>query len=216
MYRVSNIKQELYNNRQMMINFDDFPDDLTIISNTCLGGRLYHDYHKKFLTPTIDFYMEPSSFVKFCLNLKEYLSYDIVPLPDYKIDYLPNFLFCKIGDLVAAFGHTNNSFDKIVTKWNLRKERINYDNIIVICTDRNVLNNPFTRCSDEVIKEFGKIKYKKVMFSVKDYAYDYVSYLKSFSNEIACPEATRPSINRKGKYIVEEDGFDLDEFIREK
>ena len=67
-----------------------------------------------------------------------------------------------------------------------------------------------------MVKEFGKIPYKKVLFSVVDYKYDYVSYLPSFKDEAGCPEATRPSLTRKGKYIIEEDGFDLDKFICNK
>ena len=215
-YKLSDKKLELYNNRQKMININSFPKDLTIISNTCIGGRLYHDYHQKFLSPTIDFYMEPDSFVKFCCNLEYYLNCEIKPLPDYKIDYLSNFLFCDIGGLIAAFGHTNDSYDKIISKWNERKKRVNYDNIVVIATERNVLKEPFTKCSEETVKEFGKIPYKKVLFSVVDYKYDYVSYLPSFKDESGCPEATRPSLTRKGKYIIEEDGFDLDKFICNK
>ena len=213
MYRVSDIKLELYNDRQQLINKDLFPDDLTIISNTCIGGRLYHDYGRKFLSPTIDFYMEPASFVKLCLNLKYYMSCEIKPLPDYKIDHLSNFLFCDIGGLIAAFGHTNDSYDKIISKWNERKERINYNNIVVICTDRNVFKKPFTKCSKETVKEFGNIPYKKVFFSIVDYDYDYIAYLPSFKEEGGCLEATRPSLTKKGKYILEEDGFDLDKFI---
>ncbi len=212
-YKLSDKKLELYNDRQKMIDINSFPKDLTIISNTCIGGRLYHDYHQKFLSPTIDFYMEPESFVKFCCNLKYYLDCEIIPLPNYKLDHLNNFLFCDIGGLVAGFGHTNDSYEKIVSKWNERKKRVNFDNIVIIATDRNVFNNPFTRCDEKVVKEFGKIPYKKVLFSVVDYKSDYVSYLPSFKDEEACPEATRPSLIKKGKYIIEEDGFDLDKFI---
>ena len=213
MFKLSDEKIKLYYDRQQLINKDLFPNDLTIISNTCIGGRLYHDYGRKFLSPTIDFYMEPASFTKFCLNLKYYMDCDIKPLPDYKIDYLTDFLACDIGGLIALFGHTNDSYDKIITKWNERKKRINYNNIVVICTDRNVLSKPFTRCSDDVVKEFGKIPYKKVLFSIVDYDYDYVVYLKTFKDEEGVPEATRPSLSKKGRYIVEEDGFDLDKFL---
>ena len=212
-YKLSDKKLELYNDRQKLINKELFSDDLTIISNTCIGGRLYHDYSKKFMSPTIDFYMEPESFVKFCSNLKYYLSVDIKPLPDYKIKPFDDFFFFDIGGLIGVFGHTNDSLKKTIEKWNERRKRVNYDNIVVICTDRNVLTNPFSRCSDEVVKEFGNIEYKKVFFSVKKYDYDYVAYLPSFSNEVACPEATRPSLTKRGKYILEEDGFDLDKFI---
>lgn len=215
-YRLNEEKTNLYLDRQSIIDVDSFPDDLSIISNTCIGGRLYHDYHKKFLTPTIDFYMEPDSFVEFCSNLEYYLNCNIIPMGDFYIDHLNRFFFCDIGGLIAAFGHTNDSYEKIVNKWNERKQRVNYNNIVVICTDRNVFTKPFTRCSEETIKEFGNIPYKKVMFSVVDYPYEYVSYLSSFNDMDACPEATRPSINKKGKYILEEDGFDLDKFVCDK
>ncbi len=212
-FKLSDEKLELYNDRQKIIDINSFPKNLTIISNTCLGGRLYHDYHQKFLSPTIDFYMEPENFVKFCSNLDYYLNCEIKPLPNYKNDYLKKFLFCDIGGLVAAFSHTNDSYNKIISKWNERKKRVNYDNIVVIATDRNVFKEPVTRCSSLTVKEFGKIPYKKVLFSVVDYKYDYVSYLPSFKNEACCPTATRPALTKKGKYIVEEDGFDLDKFI---
>ena len=160
-YKLSDKKLELYNERQNLIDINSFPLNLTIISNTCIGGRLYHDYHQKFLSPTIDFYMEPASFVKFCCDLEYYLNCEIKPLPDYKIDYLSNFLFCDIGGLIAAFGHTNDSYDKIIGKWNERKKRVNYDNIVVIATDRNVLKEPFTKCSEQTVKEFGKYHIRK-------------------------------------------------------
>ncbi len=212
-YKLYGKKLKLYNERQKMINIDAFPDDLTIISNTCIGGRIYHDYHKKFLSPTIDFYMEPSDFIKFCLNLDYYLGCDIKPLPDKNFEHLTNCLYCDIGGLLARFGHTHDSFDKIISKWNERKKRINYNNILVICMDRNVYTNPYSSSSEEVIKEFGKIPFKKIIFSNKNYPYDYVCYLPSFENDGCVPDPTRPSLTKKGKYIIEEDGFDLDEFI---
>lgn len=216
MYKLSEAKQKLFEDRQKYIDITSFPINLTIISNTCIGGRLYHDYHQKFLTPTIDFYMEPKDFTKFCNNLKYYLEFTPVPLPEYKIDYLNNFLFCKIGDLVAAFGHTNDSYNTIIKKWEERKKRVDFNNIIVICTDRNVLSKPFTRCDDDTVINFSKIPYKKVLFTTKKYNYDYTSYLKTFKDEECCPEATRPSITKQYKYILEEDGFDLDKFITNK
>jgi len=214
-YKLSDQKLELYNKRQQMLDFNSFPNDLTIISNTCLGGRLYHDYHKKFLSPTIDFYMPTADFTKFCNNLKHYINCEIKPLPNYKIDYLDKFLFCDIGGLIAGFSHTNDSYEKIIAKWNERKKRINYANIIVLCNDRNILSKPYMNSSQKVVEEFGKIPYKKVLFSTINYNYDYVAYLPSFKGK-ECPEATRPSLTKEGKYIVEEDGFDLDRFISNK
>lgn len=92
-YRLYDKKLDLYNERQKIINFGSFPSDLTILSNVCLGGRIYHDYHQKFLSPTIDFFMEVDSFIKFCCNLKYYLNCELIPLPNFKRDNLNNFFF---------------------------------------------------------------------------------------------------------------------------
>ena len=93
------------------------------------------------------------------------------------------------------------------------KKRVNYINIVVIGIDIKVLTNPISRCSENTIKDFGKIPYKKILFSVVDYKCDYVSYLSSFKYEVCSPETTKLSITKIDKYIVEEDGFDLDKFI---
>ena len=150
------------------------------------------------------------------LNLEYYLNCDIKPLPNYKIEHLKDFLFCDIGGLIAGFTHTNDSYDRIISKWNDRKKRINYKNIVVIATDRNMMNTLYERCPKKTVEEFGKIPYRKVFFSVVDYKLDYVSYLPSFKNDICTPEATRPSLTKNGKYILEEDGFDLDMFLCNK
>ena len=57
-------------------------------------------------------------FIIYLIILITYLNCEIKPLPDYTRDYLSNFLFCDIGGLIAAFGHTNDSYDKIISKWN--------------------------------------------------------------------------------------------------
>lgn len=215
-YKIEEDKKELYNERQKIININDFPKNMTIISNMCLGGRLYHDYHQKFLTPTIDFYMNPDDFIKFCSNLKYYLNYKLKPLPSLKFCHLEKFIFCDLNGLIVGFSHTNDSYEKILKKWEERKRRVNYNNIVIICTDRNILTFPYTRCSENTIMEFEKLPYRKIMFSIKKYDSKDIIYLPSFSKEVATPEATRPSLTKKGKYIIEEDGFDIDEFICKK
>lgn len=211
LYDASEDKKKLYEYRSNLLKKKEMKD-VSLITNTCIGGRLYHDYNHKFLSPTIDLYIKPSDFVKFCCNLKEYLEFELIEVKNIKIN---NFVVGKLKDINIYFSHTNYTFDIAKENWERRKKRINYDNIIVIATDRCTLDETPKRCSDITIQEFGKIPYKKVIFTTKEYPYNYCSFLKSFKKESCCPEATLPAENIKGKYILETDGFDIDKFISE-
>lgn len=211
LYNVSDDKKNLYAYRRNILK-DKRMGEISLITNTCIGGRLYHDYNHKFLSPTIDLYIKPNDFVKFCCNLKEYLEFDLIEEKNIKIK---NFVVGKLKDIIIYFSHTNYTFEIAKKNWERRKKRINYDNIIVIATDRCTLDETPKRCSDATIQEFRKIPYKKVIFTTKEYTYDYCHFLRSFEKENCCPEATLPAKNKEGKYILETDGFEIDKFILE-
>ena len=46
--------------------------DFTIISSNCIGGVISHKLGLRFMSPTVNLFIEPSSFVKFCKNLTYY------------------------------------------------------------------------------------------------------------------------------------------------
>ncbi len=48
--------------------------NVTILSMNCTGGILYHDLGLRFLSPTINLYMEAEDFIRFCENLPDYLA----------------------------------------------------------------------------------------------------------------------------------------------
>ena len=52
--------------------------DFTIISSICLGGVISHKLGLKFMSPTVNLFIEPSSFVKFCKNLPFYFEQPLV------------------------------------------------------------------------------------------------------------------------------------------
>ena len=81
MYILPDEKAKLYEIRRKERENIQMPP-ITILSNTCIGGRLYHDYGAKFLSPTIDSYMEPADFIKFCCDLDQYLSQKLIYTPE--------------------------------------------------------------------------------------------------------------------------------------
>lgn len=50
----------------------EMPQDVTILSNNCLGGVICHELGLRFLSPTINLWMTPSDFIKYCANLRHY------------------------------------------------------------------------------------------------------------------------------------------------
>ena len=94
-FQVSKEKQKLYHERRLMLQ-NKTMGEKTLITNTCIGGRLYHDYNQQFLSPTIDLYIKPKDFVKLCCNLKEYLENDLVEEKNIKIN---NFVVGKLNPI---------------------------------------------------------------------------------------------------------------------
>ena len=69
----------------------------TIISMNCTGGIISHNLGLQFLSPTVNLYMKAEDFIKFCENLRYYMSIEkmqecteqnVIGGRDYPIAYL--------------------------------------------------------------------------------------------------------------------------------
>jgi uncharacterized protein (DUF1919 family) len=129
--------------------------NFTILSQICIGSIMYHDLGEPFLSPTINMLFEPDGFIKFMYNIKYYLSLDIKFI-DSKKEYPIGLL----DDIKIDFVHYNSE-DEAMTKWNQRKERIQWDNIFVIACDKDM--------SEDAINKFLCLnKYpNRILFSSK-------------------------------------------------
>lgn len=144
----------------------------TILSNTCIGGVIYHDLNHEFLTPTINLYITPAHFVRFLENLDYYLGLEVEPL-ETKLKYPVG----KLGDIIIYFKHYN-SIEQAIEKWNQRKNRINKDNLFIMMTDRWCL--PYS-----YLERFNNLKYKnKVCFTYREYKeFDCCKVVKKYSDK---------------------------------
>ena len=141
-------------------------DGFTIITNSCIGGIMYHKLGKQFMSPTINLWMYDEEFYKFVNNLDYYL--------DQHLRFEANELgyptaYC--GDLLIHFNHYKTP-EEALSKWNERKARINRDNLFIICSDR-----PHTReITHEDMLSLKNIPCRgKVIFSVRQY--DDIDYI---------------------------------------
>lgn len=131
--------------------------NITIISMNCSGGILSHDLGLQFQSPTVNLYFKAEDFIKFCENLEYYLNIDtFVECTDPKIIGQRTYPIAYLDDLTLFLVHYNTVAEAQV-KWNERKKRINWDNIVLMNTDREGM-------TDELKNRFEKLPYRKVMF----------------------------------------------------
>lgn len=129
----------------------------TILSQNCNGGVIYHDLGLKFLSPTINLYMDASDFVKFLKNLDYYIG-----IEPKKILLKENKYPVMLLDDIKIYCVHYKSFEQAVQKWNERKKRIDKNNLFIMMNERD-------NCSYNDIVEFDKLDYNnKVIFVKKE------------------------------------------------
>lgn len=150
--------------------------DTTILCSNCTGGILSHDLGLQFLSPTVNLFLRAEDFIKFCENLRYYLSIDeFVPCKDPAIIESRTYPIAYLGDLTLFLVHYP-SVQAAQDKWNERKKRINWNNIVILNTDREGM-------TEELKDRFEKLPYRKVMFVHQpDERHPSCVYLRGYDN----------------------------------
>ena len=144
--------------------------DFSIICGNCMGGLISHKLDVPFLSPTVNIMMSQSDFYKLALNLKEYLSCGFVELSP------KSYPRGKLKDITVNFTHFKNYNDAVQT-WRRRCDRINFDNLWVIATDRDGITE------QDIASLQGLECRGLVVFTAKKYAYPYCFQLKQFEDQ---------------------------------
>ena len=163
-------------------------NDISIISNNCVGGVLYHDLGWKFLSPTINGFFMADDYLKYLHDLQYYNSLDVSAEIDSSRG---NTVLLKMGDINIHFIHDTDP-DKVISDWYRRRERINLDKIFVIASDRDGWNN-------ETMDLFRLLPYKKCFFTVNKMWKDepFSIYFRRYFHEPVFPNV----ISSRGYYI---------------
>lgn len=131
---------------------------VSIIASNCIGGVISHDLGLEFRSPFVNLWIKPGDYLKLLSRLKDYLCYDLKFVEEEGISYP----VAMLNDIRIYFQHYKTQ-NEAQLSWNKRVSRINYDNIIVLFTDRE-------GCSYQMIKEFDTLPYKrKVIFTHQYY-----------------------------------------------
>lgn len=177
------ITNKLWNINRDKINsinrerLNDTAKSASIISMNCNGGIISHDLGLRFNSPTVNLFMKAEDFIKFCENLKYYMSIEnFVECKDKNIIENRTYPIAFLDDLTLYLVHYQ-SIDEAQEKWNERKKRINWNNIVVFNTDREGM-------TDSLKDRFECIPYRKVMFTnLPDKKHKSCFYIKGYENE---------------------------------
>lgn len=126
---INEIKQKKY--LKELKEYYSGPQDLTIISNNCIGGIVSHNLQLKFYSPTVNLGMEAMDFLSFISDLGYYLKKEI--------SFYNKNDICPWGQIIGDENHPNihirfvhyKTFEEGKLKWEERASRIT-KNIIFI------------------------------------------------------------------------------------
>ena len=110
--------------------------DFSIISNNCWGGHIYQYFGMKYTSPTIGLTFFADEYIKFVTNFDYYINCELTFIPKseskYYYRYKDRDKYYPIGkqdDIEVVFLHYKSE-EEAYQKWNRRKKRINYNNLI--------------------------------------------------------------------------------------
>lgn len=128
-------------------------NDVTIISQNCIGGVFYHDLGLQFLSPTINLFIKEPDFVRFALNLRHYMECEL------KMRWEEEYPVGRLDDIEIYFMHYETC-KEAKEQWDRRRRRINWNKILILSTDREGF--------DEVVfRQWEHIPYPKVLFTAQ-------------------------------------------------
>lgn len=156
-----NVKKEI-EKRKSYLSISD--NSLSIISNNCLAGTIYHDYGLEFKTPIINCYVSWLEYPRFIKRIKEYVSVELEEYKNCNISFPVGKLSLEDEYIEIYFNHSK-TFQEAKEMWYRRKDRINYDNILLLI---DTFGHQLTKQYIEEIKELSK-EYRTIcLYSIKN------------------------------------------------
>lgn len=161
-------------------NFDKYiqikQSNISILSDYCFAGFLYHRFGLQFTSPTINMFTDNDNYYRFLQDIKSYMSAQMVKVENevenvYKDTY--TYPRGRIKDVEWVFNHDVN-YETAAERWKRGVERFNYDNFIAVMTIR----------SDEMAYKFNELPIEhKIGFYWKDLGLDSVIYMPEWQDE---------------------------------
>ena len=138
--------------------------DFTLIAKDCTGGMLLHELGQKFDTPTINACFRAQDFVKFCREMRYYISCGMTEDEEASREkgYPVGILGDESREVRVWFMHYA-SFAEAKAKWQERSKRIHWDKVYILMTDG-------AGCDEALAQEFDALPYEhKVLLTSRTY-----------------------------------------------
>lgn len=190
--------------------------DVTFLVPNCIGGILFHDLGLQFRSPTVNLMMTQTDFVRFVLNLKDYLTQEL--------EFFKHSEYvcpcAHLADVDVHFTHYDTE-EAAAKKWHERIDRINWDNLFVFCEERDGLTEQEMRALSAVpakgIVVFTANRYDDIPYALQIAEYQQAGEVgnilkRSYWNDSREYEKYFDFV----KWFNEADGknFDISPFIR--
>ena len=160
--------------------------NLSIISKDCVGGVIMHDLGLRFDTPTVNLWFNASDFIKFCRDMKYYITENLREDHNSEMNYPVGLLGRNDRQIKIYFMHYD-SFAQAREKWYERISRIHWDNLYIIMTDRE-------GCDEEQAREFDALPYEhKALLTYRDFQ-DIKSSVKLDSCGVVSNDSEPPNV----------------------
>lgn len=169
-------KKVLKRYRALLVN-----DKYSIICDSCYGGTINKELLQEHRSPFVNCSIPNADFYRILCDLERYLNADLT-LCDTKPK--KDVFSTKLLDTSIYFYH-HNDFNEIISKWNRRKLRVNFDNLFIIVSDGTGDNGQHMSVS--MAKKFLELPYKNLIIVTNDYAKRNINkriiYMKKYRSE---------------------------------
>lgn len=158
-----NVKKQIAS-RQKYLSIYLSDNSISIISNNCLAGTIYHDYGMEFKSPIINCYVSWLEYPRFIKRMKEYVFVELEEVKDSDRKFPVGRLSLDNEYIDIYFNHSK-TFKEAKEMWNRRRDRINYDNILLLI---DTFGHPMPKEYVEEVKEISKTYRTICLYSIKN------------------------------------------------
>jgi uncharacterized protein (DUF1919 family) len=185
--------------------------DFTIISANCWGGAVYEDLKLPYQSPTIGLFFYAPCYLELLKDLKTNinLALSFITASKYQEaniyrDKNYNYPIGVLGDAIEIHFLHYKTEAEAKDKWERRRQRINWDNLFIACTDRDGM-------TEQLMTAFDELPYKnKVLFTGQLYTtIKSAHYLKAFKKDKIVGDLYNQ------RYVVSQN-FNIEEWLSNK
>lgn len=196
MHKVKNIVWKLFRGIRLRYKrmFIKSNSSRTIICNNCLGGVVASDFGLRFCSPFVNLWIPTNHYVEMLNNITSLRSYSIQNITMKNGTYPVGLLNDKWE---LHFMHYK-SFEEAVSKWKERVERMDLQNLYVICVETH-------SATYEDMVNFDQLPLKnKIIITHKDYPeIESAVTINNYDGLNVNGEILKPS-NRWGKRLYDQ------------